>query len=199
MTIHGFFVVERMREACIYYYREQDSNLKLDHSTIGPFASIIANISETFRADGKEKLQFFITSNYKLSFDVDENLICIIVASADYDDLELIYLITQMSNDIRVFYSQYNDLSQFPIKNYIWQGHVRHSSPDRAAKTILMRLGDILQELDFLFKDVDLLKTSSNYDSSSLPVISAMETSLEQKISQVREKLKELPYVGGEF
>jgi hypothetical protein len=199
MTIHGFFVVERMREACIYYYREPDSNLKLDYSTIGPFASIIANISEKFRADGKEKLQFFITSNYKLSFDVDENLICIIVASADYDDLELIYLITQMSNDIRAFYSQYNDLSQFPIKNYIWQGHVRHSSPDRASKTILMRLGDILQELDFLVKDVDLLKTSSNYDSSNLPVISAMETSLEQKISQVREKLKELPYVGGEF
>jgi hypothetical protein len=129
---------------------------------------------------------------------VDENLISIIVASADYDDLELIYLITQMSNDIRAFYSQ-NDLSQFPIKNYIWQGHVRHSSPDRASKTILMRLGDILQELDFLVKDVDLLKTSSNYDSSNLPVISAMETSLEQKISQVREKLKELPYVGGEF
>ena len=198
MTIHGFFVVDRAREACIYYYRE-DANLKLDHSTIGPFASIITNVSEKFREDGKEKLQFFITSNYKLSFDVSENLICIIVASADYDDLELIYLITQMSNDIRAFYSQYNDLSAFPIKNYIWQGHIRHSSPDRASKTILMRLGDVLKELDFLVKDVDLLKTSSNYDSSNLPVISAMESSLEQKISQVREKLKELPHIGGEF
>lgn len=199
MVIHGFFVVDRAREACIYYYREPDSNLKLDYSTIGPFASIIANVSERLRADGKEKLQFFITSNYKLSFDVDEKLICIIVASSDFDDLELIYLITQMSNDIKAFYSQYSDLSQFPIKNYIWQGHIRHSSPDRAAKTILMRLGDISNELDFLVKDVDLFKTSSNYDTSNLPVISAMEAALEKKITQVREKLKELPYVSGDF
>jgi hypothetical protein len=201
MVLHGFFVVDRAQEKCIFYYQEQASTFSLDSSTIGQFAPIIAFITERFRADGTtEKIQFFITSNFKLSFDVGEKLICFIVASADYDDLELIYLISQMSNDVRAFYNQYGgDLSRFPINNYIWQGHIRHSSPDRGAKTILMRLGNILNELDFLVKDIDLLKTTPSYDSSNLPVISTMETALEQKILQVREKLKELPYVGGEF
>jgi hypothetical protein len=199
MVIHGFFVVDRAQEKCIFYYQEQTSTFSLDPATIGQFAPIIAFITERFADGTTEKIQFFITSNFKLSFDVGEKVICFIVASADYDDLELIYLISQMSNDVRAFYAQYGDLSRFPVNNYIWKGRLRHSSPDRSAKTILMRLGNILNELDFLTKDIDLLKATPSYDSSNLPVISAMETTLEQKMLQVREKLKELPYMGGEF
>jgi len=144
--------------------------------------------------DMSEKIQRIQTTSFKMFFEVINNYIFMLIASTDSDDLELSYALTELVNNSLPLLEQ-NAIKKLDVRNVILQGKVRLANRQALSKIILLRFGFAVKSLEKLKNEINILSTMGGYDASTLAMLSSMVQPIEQAVDDLKEALKNLPYV----
>ena len=144
--------------------------------------------------DMSEKIQRIQTTSFKIFFEVINDHVFMLVASADHDDLELSYALTELMNNSLPLLER-GKIKELNVRDVILQGKVRLANRQVLSKIILLRFGAVIKSLEKLKNEVNILSTMGGYDASTLAMISSMVQPVEQAVDELKEALKNLPYV----
>ncbi|MGQ4833653.1 MAG: hypothetical protein ACP6IS_07145 [Candidatus Asgardarchaeia archaeon] len=193
--INEIYIVSKDDEQLIYHYKNPESRFQLKEEVAAQFAATIAKFSSILSPDMSEKIQAMKTSSFKILFEVIENYVFMLVADSDDDDLELNYLLTAIANQaIPLLHN--NRIQALTIDDFILRGRVRLSDKQALPKIILLRFGNLHKDLIKLKNEIDMLTSMRSYDTSSIMMISTMIDPVEKTLDEVKEALRNLPYVG---
>ncbi|MCD6484175.1 MAG: hypothetical protein J7L47_03575 [Candidatus Odinarchaeota archaeon] len=196
--IYDFFVIDKNSSQAVYHYRNPESKYQLGAGLTSKLAISIVKLSSILSPDQSEKIQTITTTSLKLVFEIIDNFIYLIVSSADHDDLELNYLISELTNGVQIAISQGN-LTLFDINKYLYKGRARLSNKSFVTKTILMRLGGIIKQLSQLSIEIDVISELRSLPASDVVMISTLEMQMEQELQKITKKIKSLPSLGAGF
>ena len=196
--IYDFFVIDKNSSQAVYHYRNPESKYQLGVGLTSKLAISIVKLSSILSPDQSEKIQTITTTSLKLVFEIIDNFIYLIVSSADHDDLELNYLISELTNGVQIAISQGN-LTLFDINKYLYKGRARLSNKSFVTKTILMRLGGIIKQLSQLSIEIDVISELRSLPASDVVMISTLEMQMEQELQKITKKIKSLPSLGAGF
>ncbi len=189
-----YYIVDMKTRSMVYHYKNPNSNYQPDEEYTSEFAAAIAKISSMLSPDMSEKIQRIQTTSFKMFFEVINNYIFMLIASTDSDDLELSYALTELINNSLPLLEQ-NAIKKLDVRNVILQGKVRLANRQALSKIILLRFGAVLKSLEKLKNEVNILSTMGGYDASTLAMLSSMVQPIEQAVDDLKEALKNLPYV----
>ncbi|MHA1721975.1 MAG: hypothetical protein ACTSXW_02760 [Candidatus Baldrarchaeia archaeon] len=189
-----YYIVDMKSRKMVYHYKNPNSNYQPDEEYTSEFAAAIAKISSMLSPDMSEKIQRIQTTSFKIFFEVINNYIFMLIASADHDDLELSYALTELINGSLPLLEQ-KKIKELNVREVILQGKVRLANRQALSKIILLRFGAIIKSLEKLKNEVNILSTMGGYDASTLAMISSMVRPVEQAVDELKESLKNLPYV----
>lgn len=189
-----YYIIDMENRSMIYHYKNPNSNYQPDEDYTSEFAVAIAKISSMLSPDMTEKIQRIQTTSFKIFFEVINNYIFILIASTDSDDLELSYALTELINNSLPLLEQ-NAIKKLDVRNVILQGKVRLANRQALSKIILLRFGTVIKSLEKLKNEVNILSTMGSYDASTLAMLSSMVQPIEQAVDDLKEALKNLPYV----
>jgi len=189
-----YYIVDMKSRKLVYHYKNPNSNYQPDEEYTSEFAAAIAKISSMLSPDMSEKIQRIQTTSFKIFFEVINNYIFMLIASADHDDLELSYALTELINSSLPLLEQ-GKIKELNVREVILQGKVRLANRQALSKIILLRFGAIIKSLEKLKNEVNILSTMGGYDASTLAMISSMVQPVEQAVDELKESLKNLPYI----
>jgi len=189
-----YYIVDMKTRSLVYHYKNPNSNYQPDEDYTSEFAVAIAKISSMLSPDMSEKIQRIQTTSFKMFFEVINNYIFMLIASTDSDDLELSYALTELVNNSLPLLEQ-NAIKKLDVRTVILQGKVRLANRQALSKIILLRFGTTLKSLEKLKNEVNILSTMEGYDASTLAMLSSMVQPIEQAVDNLKEALKNLPYV----
>jgi len=189
-----YYIVDMKTRSLVYHYKNPNSNYQPDEDYTSEFAVAIAKISSMLSPDMSEKIQRIQTTSFKMFFEVINNYIFMLIASTDSDDLELSYALTELVNNSLPLLEQ-NAIKKLDVRTVILQGKVRLANRQALSKIILLRFGTTLKSLEKLKDEVNILSTMGGYDASTLAMLSSMVQPIEQAVDDLKEALKNLPYV----
>lgn len=189
-----YYIVNMKSRKLVYHYKNPNSNYQPDEEYTSEFAAAIAKISSMLSLDMSEKIQRIQTTSFKIFFEVINNYIFMLIASADHDDLELSYALTELINSSLPLLEQ-GKIKKLNVRYVILQGKVRLTNRQALSKIILLRFGAITKSLEKLKNEVNILSTMGGYDAPTLAMISSMVQPVEQAVDELKESLKNLPYI----
>ena len=189
-----YYIVDMKTRSLVYHYKNPNSNYQPDEDYTSEFAVAIAKISSMLSPDMSEKIQRIQTTSFKMFFEVINNYIFMLIASTDSDDLELSYALTELVNNSLPLLEQ-NAIKKLDVRNVILQGKVRLANRQALSKIILLRFGFAVKSLEKLKNEINILSTMGGYDASTLAMLSSMVQPIEQAVDDLKEALKNLPYV----
>lgn len=189
-----YYIVNMKSRKLVYHYKNPNSNYQPDEEYTSEFAAAIAKISSMLSLDMSEKIQRIQTTSFKIFFEVINNYIFMLIASADHDDLELSYALTELINSSLPLLEQ-GKIKKLNVRDVILQGKVRLTNRQALSKIILLRFGAITKSLEKLKNEVNILSTMGGYDAPTLAMISSMVQPVEQAVDELKESLKNLPYI----
>ncbi|MHA1833823.1 MAG: hypothetical protein ACTSV7_07515 [Candidatus Baldrarchaeia archaeon] len=189
-----YYIVDMKNRKLVYHYKNPNSNYQPDEDYTSEFATAIAKISSMLSPDMSEKIQRIQTTSFKIFFEVINDHIFMLVASADHDDLELSYALTELMNNSLPLLER-GKIKELNVRDVILQGKVRLANRQALSKIILLRFGAVIKSLEKLKNEVNILSTMGGYDASTLAMISSMVKPVEQAVDELKEALKNLPYV----
>lgn len=190
--IYDFLVIDCTSQACIYHYRNPESKFQLGTNLAAKLAVSISNVSSILSPDKSEKIQSLITTSLKMSFEKVENYVFLLVASSDHDDLELNYLVTELTNSALNMIKQ-GTIRFLDINEFIYKGEIRRSKIGALTKTMMLRFGNLLNQIKLLNIEIDVLKETKRYDPTEIIMLTTLESQLEEALLQLKTKIKEMP------
>ncbi|MHA1507044.1 MAG: hypothetical protein ACTSR0_07735 [Candidatus Asgardarchaeia archaeon] len=194
--IYDFFVVDSENRTCVFHYREEGSTFWLPENIVAKLVTSISAASTIFSTSSEERIQKLETTSFKISFEIVGRYISMLVASNDHDDLELDYLISELTNEVQSAL-QRGDIRFIDISNYIIKGKVRISNPKALYKTLMLRLGDVIRDLKRMDEEIDVLNIARAYNASDIAMINMLMNELKSVLSIVSEKISKIPHVPG--
>ncbi|MHA1596313.1 MAG: hypothetical protein ACTSYT_00835 [Candidatus Asgardarchaeia archaeon] len=194
--IYDFFVVDSESRRCIFHYREEGSTFWLSEDIVAKLVTSISVASTIFSASSEEKIQKLETTSFKVSFEIIGKYISMLVASNDHDDLELDYLISELTNEVQSAL-QGGNVRSIDVSSHIIKGRVRISNPRALYKTLMLRLGEVIKDLKRMDEEIDVLNIARAYNASDIAMINMLMDELRSVLNIVSEKISKIPHVPG--
>ncbi|MCD6513689.1 MAG: hypothetical protein J7L07_02080 [Candidatus Odinarchaeota archaeon] len=192
--INEIFIVDKKSENLFYHFRLPESKFQLTEVHATQFVATIAKISEILSPDKTEKIQYLRTTSFKILFEVIDDFVFMLVADSEDDDLELNYLLATIVNRALPLLKE-NRVRFLNINDLMFRGRVKLSDKQALPKLIILRFGDVHKALIKLKNEIDALTSMRSYDTSSIMMISTMVEPIEKTLDDVKNALKELPYM----
>jgi len=191
-VIYDFLVIDERTQSCLYHYRCDESKFQLGSQLTAKLAVSISNVSSILSPDKSEKIQTLITTSLKLFFEKIDNYIFLLVASADHDNLELSYLISELTNKALELVKT-GRINWLDMNEFLYKGEVRRGKMGALTRTMILRLGDLLRQIKMLELEIDTLRDTRRYDPSEVMMLTTLEMQLEEALAKIRTKIKEIP------
>jgi len=168
------------------------------------FSSLAVTLVKVLRNAGAlERIRLL---QVKMSFNVFENLVFVILSSNDHDEFELNHALNRLSSLFLQSYTpdiidQYKgkplSFNAFDVKTIFRSDRVIISDTDTLMKSMIQRLADMIGMTGRLQEEAGRLSEKQSLDGTVIMSITAMHQELLRKLEALKTQMDQFPVLSG--
>jgi hypothetical protein len=203
--IHDILIIHRQTENPLFHRapagKSQLAAIGMDPPVFSSLAVTLVNVLR--KAGALERIRLL---QVKMSFNVFQNLVFVILSSNEHDEFELNHALNKLSSLFLQSYSpevidQYKEkplsFNAFDVKQIFRSDRVVISDTDTLMKSMIQRLADMIAMTGRLQEEAGMLAEKQSLDGTVIISITAMHQELLSKLEALKRQMDQFPVLSG--
>jgi hypothetical protein len=203
--IHDILIIHRVTENPLFHLapagKSQLAAIGMDPPVFSSLAVTIVNVLRN--AGALERIRLL---QVKMSFNVFENLVFVILSSNDHDEFELNHALNRLSSSFLQAYTpqvieEYKgkplSFNAFDVKTIFRSDRVIISETDTLMRSMIQRLADMIAVAGRLQEEASMLAEKQSLDGTVIMSITAMHQELLNKLEALKTQMDQFPVLSG--